>query len=413
MGRVSEAALGATAIGSLLHFALVSLGLGLGSGTQILIARKAGEKKDAEIGQIYDHSIYLTVAIALFASILLYFSSPFLLHFLLKSHEIFSLSCDYIKYRSLGTVLTFLAISYRGFYSGIGKTKIISTGVWIMSLLNVLLDYLFIFGHWGLPEMGIKGAALASNLAELIAVLYLIYCSTAKGRGVQYQLYTFVKPRLEVFQHIIQLALPIMAQFAVSLIAWFLFFVAIEQLGETQLAISNILRSLYMLLMTPIWGYGTATTTVVSNLIGQDKKYQVNVAVKRSLIISMATSTAIGLSVVLFPRQILGFFTGDVLIIEQSVASLYVIMSSMLLFAAAVSLISAVAGTGDTKAAMLIEISAIAVYVVYLIVVCFWIPQPLPIVWMAEYVYWILQLNLSYFRLKSAKWKFLPIQKEI
>ena len=136
-------------------------------------------------------------------------------------------------------------------------------------IVNGLLNYALIFGKWGLPAMGIAGSALASTIAEALgAIVFLLYLYFDKK--ITY-LRIFAKPRIEfkLIRDQFNLAAPIVAQNFVSLGAWFVFFAIIEDMGERALAISNLVRVVYLILSIPTWGFSSATNTIVGNLMGQ------------------------------------------------------------------------------------------------------------------------------------------------
>ncbi len=126
-----------------------------------------------------------------------------------------------------------------------------------MAVVNIILDYALIFGNWGgfPPEMGIKGAAIASVIAEAAAMAYLIINTQLRKHPLNFNLYQFKAWDKALFVRNYRLAAPpIMLQNFLSLGVWFVFFLFVEKLGEQALAISNIIRSIYIVLMIPIWG---------------------------------------------------------------------------------------------------------------------------------------------------------------
>jgi Na+-driven multidrug efflux pump len=278
-----------------------------------------------------------------------------------------------------------------------------------MSLVNIALDYVLIFGKMGMPEMGIKGAGLSSCIADGVGVLFYIWYVKKVPQLYTFNIFKFPKPNIIQLISIIKLSLPMVFQYMVSLGAWFFFFVAIEQVGEHELAVSNVLRSLYMFIMTPIWGYAAATSTLVSNIIGQDKKEEVKTLIKRLIYISMISAAVITIADVIAPYTMLSIFTNDMQIVKDGILSLHVISASMLLFSVAAILLSSVAGSGDTRFAFLIEVSAISVYALYLAFTCIWNKYPLHIIWMAEFIYWIILGGLSLLRLRTGKWREIKI----
>jgi putative MATE family efflux protein len=410
MGRVSETALGAAAVSGVFYISLVMIAAAIGIGVQIIIARKAGEKKYGDIGHAVDQSFYILGALGVLLFLFLQFGAPLLLKRMITSPLIYESSLDYLHYRSYGIFFSLFAVNFRAFYTGVARTTVITRGIVLMSLLNVALDYCLIFGNLGFPEMGIRGAGLASTLSEIAALLFYLWYTFRRMPLDEMNLFRFRRVDLHIITQIINLSLPMMFQYTLSLGAWFLFFVLIEKMGEHELAISNILRSLYMVLMTPIWGYSAATPTMVSNLIGQGRESEVPGAVKKIILVSTLSAVVMILGNVFFPYPVLSLFTNDLRLIHDSLDTLHILSVSMIFFAFAVIYLSAVSGTGDTRMALVIEIIAITVYLLYLFYTTVINRQALEVVWASEIIYWILIGLLAFLRLKGNRWRKSVLQ---
>ena len=162
LGRVGEIALGAGAIGGLFYLAVIMLGLGFGTGAQIIIARRLGEGKFKDIGEIVIHTIIFLTFLAILIFILLKYVSVDLLRFSIDSTAIYTDSIAFLDIRAYGIFFAFINMAFRSFYVGIAKTKVITYTTLVLAAVNIFLDYGLIFGNLGMPEMGIRGAALAS-----------------------------------------------------------------------------------------------------------------------------------------------------------------------------------------------------------------------------------------------------------
>ena len=175
-------------------------------------------------------------------------------------------------------------------------------------------------------------------------------------------------------------------------------------MGERELAISHILRSIYMVLMIPLFGFSSATNTLVSNLIGQGKSENVLPLVKKVVIMSVTSTFIMLLFNLFFPTQIIGFYTSDPSLIKETINSLNVISGTMFSFAVAFILFNGVTGTGNTKTALLIEFITITIYLVITYYIAMVLQSSLPIVWCAEFIYFGLLGIMSFAYLKWGKW---------
>ncbi|NVO01243.1 MAG: MATE family efflux transporter [Bacteroidetes bacterium] len=405
LGRVGEVSLGAGAIGGLFYLAVVMLGIGFGTGTQILIGRRNGEKNYARIGHILDHSFYFLMVIAIFLFILIKFISPIILKSFLHSEAVFQGATEFIHYRSFGIFFAFINISLNSFYIGTAQTKVLTYSTSLMSAINIVLDYCLIFGNWGFPQMGIGGAALASTIAEFSAAVFLIARTYKYVDLKKYKLFGFIRFDYKLLMRMLKLAFPMMLQNFISFSAWFLFFMIIEKIGEHALAISNIARSIYMVLMIPIWGLSSATNTLVSNLIGQKRPYKVIPLIRKITLMSFLCTITLLQLIFFFPKFLLSFYTNDPILINDSIPTLYVISFALIMFSLTMIMFNGVSGSGNTRVSFSIEVITIASYVVmtYLLAVVF--NLGVEKVWLVESFYFIMLGGLSFFYLKYGNWK--------
>jgi Na+-driven multidrug efflux pump len=302
-----------------------------------------------------------------------------------------------------------LATAFRSFYVGIATPKVYGYYAALIAGVNMLLGYIFIFGHWGAPRMGIAGAGLASSIAEGIGLIFLFLYAKYRNDVSHFKLFRFEVFKKELISKTLILSSPLVIQNIISMGAWFVFFVFIEKMGKHALAVSNITRSVYMIDMTPMWGFAIAANSMVSNLIGQGRQAEVVTLVNR--IIKMATVISLLMIAVnfLFPYPLMSLFTTDTQLIADSFKCLQVVGIAMFVFPFDIVCISAVSGTGATKSALYIEIAAIFIYLGYLIITVFKLNSSVEIAWFAEAIYWIFTGMVSYLFIRSKRWKKISI----
>ncbi len=405
LGRVGEIELGASAIGGLLYTTLFMVAFGFTTGVQILIARRNGEKNYLAIGRIFDNSFYFLAITSILLTVVVFFFGPDLLKPHMASEAVYGASSTYLVYRVLGLFFASAGLLFRSFYTGIAFTKYLSISSAIMAGINVILDYAMIFGHWGFPAMGIKGAAIASVVSEVCALLFFVIITFRNSRLRHYALFRLVKPDLRIIINTLGVSFFVMLQFVLSLGSWFVFFMIIEKMGERPLAVSNIIRSLYLLLMIPGWALCSVTNTLVSNALGEGMPQQVIPIIRKIMKFSVA-SMALTISIAaLFPRLVISVYTNDPSLIEATIPSYYIVLIALFLFALVSILFNGVLGTANTKIALGIEAITLFAYLVFTWLVAVKLQMNIEYVWTAEYVYSTLIGLLSYWYLKKGNWR--------
>lgn len=405
LGRVSEVALGASALGGLFYLAVIMLGIGFGIGVQIMIGRRNGEKDFSQIGKLVMHSFYFLMVLAIVLFALLFFISPVLLKLFINSNDIYLGTIEFLRYRSWGIFFAFANIVFVSFYVGTVKTKVLTYSTVLMAAVNALFDYLLIFGNFGFPEMGIAGAGLASTIAECATIIFFIARTYHFEDRDKYDLFDFSKAEVSAIRKILKVSGPLMLQTFFSFSGWFIFFMIIEHLGERALAVSNICRSIYMLMMIPLWGLSSASNTLVSNLIGEARTGEVWPLIRKVSVISLLITSFIVMFNIFFPRQIILLYTNDISLLEEGVKVLYVISLALLIFSVAIVMFMGVSGTGNTKVTFAFEIFTITAYLVLAYILTFVFSLEVHFVWLVECFYFLVIGLLSYFYLISGKWK--------
>jgi len=405
LGRVGEVELGASAIAGLFYISLFMLGFGFGTGAQILMARRNGESNYHDIGKIFNNSIYFLLALGLALFFIIKIFSPVFLKSFISSPAIYAATHEFLRFRIYGIFFAFMNVIFRAFYISITKTRMLTFAAVLMAAVNIILDYLLIFGNWGFPKMGIAGAGLASSIAEGSAALFFLFLTLRTVDIRKYGLFKRGKPDLAVVGKTLEISVYVMMQNFASLGGWFVFFMIVEHMGERTLAISNIIRSIYMVMMIPIWGFSSAVNTLVSNSLGAKHPDKVIPIIIKASKMSFLSILAVIAASLLIPRLIISIYTSDPGLISATVPTLYVILGVMMLFSVTMMMFSGVSGTANTNIAMAIELFTIAIYLLaaYLLAVVF--HQRIEVVWLCEYIYFIILGSLSMLYLRTGKWR--------
>lgn len=405
LGKLGEVALGASAIGGIFYLSIVMIGWGFGIGVQIIIARRYGEGEFKTINKTLFHSFFILMSLAIAAfGLVRMFTSDILSH-ILSSPFIIQEGGNFINVRIFGIFAAFTNIVFRSFYIGTANTKIISYSTIVMAIANIGLDYLLIFGIGVFPELGIKGAALASVIAELIATLYFIIYTFRSKNLQKFNLFNIEKFEWSRTKKILAISTPTMFQNFIAFAAWFVFFVFVEKMGEQELAISNIIRSIYIILLLPIMGFASATNSLVSYSIGQNNYKPVKTITIRSIIMAFIGISAIVFTTALIPEKVIGVFTNSPEMVEATLPVFYVIMFASYTLALGMILFQAVSGTGNTISALLIETTTIGIYLfgIYLLVESD--TQNIEQIWKMEFLYGMGLAIFSVAYLRFGKWK--------
>ena len=385
------------------------LSLGLVDGIQIIIGRRAGQEQPYEIGRIFNQGLYLLTISATVLIFIIIFVVPGLTSNVFASADVHVAVTSYLQIAAYALLFQSFNLAYSAFYVGISRTRVLIGAAIVLALTNITLDYVLIFGKIGFPELGIQGAAIASLTAEIATFLYLTLDVVRQRYNSVYGLFHFAKWNAALSWHLLKISMPVSLDALVDMTKWFLLIVIIEQLGEATLASANIIFSCYALFLISVDSFSETVCSMVSNLIGQQRREQLNLLIRRSVKLSYLVVAPLLLITLLFPEYVLSIFTMDTEIIEVSRNGLLIIVFATLVAVPADAYYSAVAGTGDTRVTLLIQsIVAICalVYAWYAALIFAW---DLEYILLSEILGWVICLVLSWAWFRSGLWKSLRI----
>lgn len=405
LGRVSSIALGAAMVAGIYYFVFSTIAWGFGTGVQIMVARRLGEGRYKRIGVIFHHGL-LTVGVLAVSLFLFqhYLTGPTLKWFI-QSPNIYDAAMEFMKYRHYGILFVCFNFLFRSLYIGLSNTRCISYTTLVMACVNIFLDYSLIFGHFGLPKIGIGGAAIASVCAEVSALIFFFVYTFMQLPLKKYTMFARHKVESWLLKRLLRISFPTMLQKLVSFSMWFLFFVLVEHLGEQQIAVSGIIRSVYMLIGIPTFAFGATANTLTSRLIGEGKESIVHEALSRILRLSYMLLAPILLACMLFPHEVLFVYTEDMELISSAIPSLYVICLGVAAMSFGLVYFEAVSGTGNTTTALFLEIIVQFVYVFVIWFFAVHMHAPVAYVWLSEFTYGACIGIVSFIYLKRAHWQ--------
>ncbi len=381
------------------------IGFGLNSGLQTLIARRAGENRPEEIGKIFGQGVFISLIIAALGILLTWFVAPIILKNVLHSPDTANDAIQFLKIRIWGLPFLYVYQMRNALLVGTNNSRYLVAGTLAETITNIAFDYLFIFGHWGFPEMGLNGAAVASIIAEFIGMFVIFIVIHYKGIEKKFAVFNHLKWNREYTKLILSISLPLIFQLAISIISWEFFYILVEHHGQTSMAVSNVMRNIFGLLGCFTWAFASTSSTMVSNIIGQGKKEDVQGLIYKIVKISTGFAIIIAVLINIFPEPLLAVFGQNEAFMKAAIPVVRVVSLAMVLMSFSVVWLNAVTGTGNSRLTFLIELITITLYCIYVYLVLEKYDLSITWGWMSEWLYWLSIFGLSYWYIRSGKWK--------
>lgn len=405
LSRYSTDAFAAVGNAGLIYISMHMFVVGISDGAQILISNRIGQGRYDVLGQLLGSSVLvLSVIVVLlftFAQLLL----PDIIHSYVKHPEIAQAQVDYISIRSYGLFFAMLMLPVQAYYFAFGKSWVPLVSAIVTAVGNVVLDYSLIFGNFGFPEMGLKGAALAATISDGLSALFLVSFLFLSKEHVKYKLFKHFRLLKTTFVEIFRLSMPIVFQGTVALSTWTIFFIWLEQMGKFELTVSQNIRSVYFLAFVPVWGFAAATKTYISQYVGAKRIEDIRKIQWRIQLLSMVFMLITFHGSFLYPEAIISWINPEEAFIAKSADTLRYVSLSMFMFAYFSVFFQTINGIGKTQITFLIEAIAVGLYALsaYLLIKIWHVD--IVHVWSVEYVYFGSMGLMSVAYLKLVNWK--------
>lgn len=409
LGRVSEVALGASAMAGIYYYVFSTLAWGFSIGIQIIVARRLGEGRLNRIGVVFEHGLCFVFLLSMSLFLIQRYFSDVLLGASIQSPNIYAAAMEYMSYRHYGIIFVCFNFLFRALYIGLSNTKIIGYSTIAMASVNVVFNYLLIFGKFGFPELGVGGAAMASVLAEVSAFLIFIFYTLLRLPIKRYALFSFHKLEGWLMLTVLKTAMPTMLQKLLSFGTWYIFFMLIEHMGERPIAITIVVRSVYMLILIPVFGYGATANTLTSRLIGEGRQPEIMSTLTRIIKLAMLSVLPVLLVCYILPREVLSIYSNSEELIEAAIPSLYVVGIAALSFCFGLTFFEAISGTGNTTHALLLESFVLIFYTFQTWLLTTALQSSVEFVWTVEITYGLLIGVVSLVYLKRTKWQLKKV----
>ncbi|MFN5635312.1 MAG: MATE family efflux transporter [Flavobacteriia bacterium] len=395
--------------GGLLYVTVFMALVGMGDGAQILIARRIGQKQIDAVGRIFGTTVFTLFLIALTLFLLLQFVLPDALTYYSANKTLAGMQNDYIGIRSYALYFAMISLSIQAFFIANGKTWVVLIAALTTALSNVLMDYLMIFGECGFPELGLKGAAWASTIADGLGMLVLIGFLIFSKEGRIMKVFSHFSFNLPSMKELFKVGSPLMFQGFIALTTWTIFFTWLEQRGSSELTVSQNIRSIYFLCYVPVWGFAGTTKTYISQYIGRGKQQSLKFIQRRIQVLTLIFLFISFHGAIFYPETLIRMINPNEAYLAESAETLRFISGSIFMYGFFSVYFQTINGSGNTRITFLIEILCGLFYLCYSYYLIKVVNADIMWVWSNEYVYFGIMGLLSILYLKYFDWK----QKEI
>ncbi|MCH6256011.1 MATE family efflux transporter [Puniceicoccaceae bacterium K14] len=410
----SEDALAAAVPAGMLNFSLMCFFMGTSLYTGTFVSQYMGANRPERIGPSVGQGCYIALAGGVVLPLFAPFSTEI---FALIGHdpEIQVLEAKYFSILNLGAVFFLYNNVFSTFYSGRRKTWIVMWMNILMTVLNTGLDYVFIFGKLGVPEMGISGAAFASLISGAIVTCIYYFLVTQRKYDESYQTRSLWKVDKKLLKRMLKFGTPSGVHFFLDVMGFTIFVLFVGRIGALELTASNIVLQINLVGFLPMIGMGIATTIFVGRYQGAQNSMLAERSFYSALQLAVFHSSAMVAFYLFAPAVLITPFLTEA---TENAEALKAMSIQLLKFIAAFTFFDTIAilvgaalkGAGDTRFVMkVLAFSSVLILVLptYLIVEVF--NLSVHHAWACATLNLIIVSLIFLMRFRSGKWKTIDV----
>lgn len=329
VAQIGETALAAVSLAFPVQNLIIAVSVGTGVGVNALLSRSLGEKNQENANLAAVNGIFVFFLSYLLFAVFGFFFARMYFTVQTSNPEIIEQGTIYLSVCSIFSFGIFLEIALERIMQSTGRTiyNMITQG--LGAIINIILDPILIFGLFGFPRMGILGAAVATVIGQIIAMLLLLYFNIRKNSDVNLNMRRF-RPDTAIIAEIYRVGLPSIIMQSISSVMTFGVNKILLLFSETAVSVFGIYFKLQSFIFMPVFGLNNAMVPIVAYNYGAARKDRIMKTIRSSVTAAVAIMLA-GLAIFqIFPEQLLYLFDASEHMMEIGVPALRIISLSFL-----------------------------------------------------------------------------------
>jgi len=325
-----------------------SLAWGLSTATSAVVSRRIGEKNTIAASNAAFQAILTGLGLSLFIAIPGFIFASDMLKIMGLSAKIASEYSGYTAIMLGANSVIMLLFVINAVFRSAGDAAVSMKVLWLANIINIILDPCLIFGLGPFPELGIKGAAIATTTGRSVAVVLQIYILFYGNKRVKFKL-SDLKPDLKVIKDIIILSLGTVGQNIIATSSWIGLVRIVSAFGSEVVAGYTIAIRIIIFSLLPSWGISNAASTLVGQNLGAKKPERAEESVWVTAKANAILMAVIGFVFVLIPESLVSLLTSDIGVIQKGGEALRIISYGFIAYGPGMVLVHSINGAGDTN----------------------------------------------------------------
>jgi putative MATE family efflux protein len=334
-----------------------AISLGLATATTSLVSRRIGEKNPVKASRTAFQAILTGILVSMFIAVPGALFSGKLLDLMGASDEIVNGLSGYARIMLGGNIVIMLLFIINAIFRSAGDAAIAMRVLWVGNIINIILDPLLIFGIGPFPELGIKGAAIATITGRGIAVLYQFYLLFFGKKRIQLSFKHFGVD-FRIIARLIRISLGSIGQNLIATTSWIALVRIISVFGSEIVAGYTIAIRIVSFTLLPSWGIANAASTLVGQNLGAKKPERAERSVMITGWVNMILLGTIGIFYIIFPGYFIRLFISDAAVLTSGIECLRIVSIGFIAYGFGMVVTNSFNGAGDTATPLKINVVA-------------------------------------------------------
>lgn len=376
VSKVSEEAFATVVLTETFATLLYALAIGISIAATAMVSRRIGEKNPAAAADAAGQAILLGVGVSIFISIIGLLFPDDLLRLMGASEAVIVVGTNFTRIFLGSNVVIMLLFILNGIFRGAGNAAIAMRVLILANLLNIVLDFILIFGFGPIPALGVTGAAIATSIGRGTAVAYQLYILFSDKSLIKLTKH-HLKTNWTILKKLVDVAATGSGQHLIGSASWIFLMMLVADYGTETVNGYGIAIRIIMFTFLPAWGIANAGATLIGQNLGAGLPDRAETSVYRAAFLNMAFLFLVSIIYAIWAEFFIRIFNQNEAVVAIGIECLRIFCISYAIFAFGMVIMQAFGGAGDTRTPTFINFVS----------------------------FWLIQIPLAYFLAKGLQWE--------
>lgn len=411
VGQLGPWAIAAVGLTNQPKFLLMTMFMAMNVGATALIARYKGEDNQQRANEVLRQALVLTIILSAISSVVGFVYSEHMVRFMGAADEqTLAGGTVYLKIQMVGFVVLAMTSTITAALRGIGDSRTAMAYNLIANVVNVIFNYMLIYGHFGFPRMEVVGASIATVIGQCVAFILAMFAVVRGNRYLKLSFRDDFRPKWDIMRSIFNIGMPAMFEQLVMRAGIIAYSKTVASLGTVAFATHNVCMNIQALSFMNGQAFGVSATSLMGQSLGKRRPDMAQAYSRYTRRLGMIVSLVLALVFILFGKEIVALYTDDREVVEQGARILMLVAAIQPFQSSQLILSGALRGAGDTRAiAMIMLVTVLLVrpgLAMFAVHVLEW---GLVGAWIALVADQLLRSLLVLLRFNSGKWKTIKV----